>query len=277
MQLCCNSFFIWLLYLPLHSEKKARLNILLFIQQTLSPASDGYTGIRLSDGQLVNDVIFALILALFVFFSLVYRNNFRLFLKMLQDVQSVKERHSLFLLTSSNESFFRNFMTFQALLLAGMALFLIGRREGIGGPVMSEGQLLFALAGLFVVIVLYYQLKQWMYFSVGLVFTNRQKYKLWKSGYNAVIGAWGILLYLPVLWLSYVSRYHEVAIWLFIILFILARLLIIYKLIRIFYRKSESLFYLILYLCAQEILPLVFLYEGLVYLYNFIETSTLWH
>lgn len=277
MQLCCNSFFIWLLYLPLHSEKKARLNILLFIQQTLSPASDGYTGIRLSDGQLVNDVIFALILALFVFFSLVYRNNFRLFLKMLQDVQSVKERHSLFLLTSSNESFFRNFMTFQALLLAGMALFLIGRREGIGRPVMSEGQLLFALAGLFVVIVLYYQLKQWMYFSVGLVFTNRQKYKLWKSGYNAVIGAWGILLYLPVLWLSYVSRYHEVAIWLFIILFILARLLIIYKLIRIFYRKSESLFYLILYLCAQEILPLVFLYEGLVYLYNFIETSTLWH
>lgn len=277
LQLCCNSFFIWLLYLPLHFEKKARLNILLFIQQTLSSTSDGYTGIRLSDGQLVNDVIFALILTLFVFFSIVYRNNFRLFLKMLQDVQSVKERPSLFLLTSSNESLFRNFMTFQALLLAGVALFLTGRREGIGGAMMSEGQALFALAVLFVIIVLYYQLKQWMYFSVGMVFTNRQKYKLWKSGYNAVIGAWGILLYLPVLWLSYVGHYQDMAIWLFIILFILARLLIIYKLIRIFYRKSESLFYLILYLCAQEILPLVFLYEGLVYLYNFIETSTLWH
>lgn len=253
------------------------MNILLTIQQTLGPASDGYVGIRLSDGQLVNDVIFALILVLFVLFSVVYRNNFRLFLKMLQDVQSVKERHSLFLLTSGREGFFRNFMTFQTLLLVSVTLFSIARIHGITNGAMSEGKALMALFVLFAVVFLYYQFKQWMYFSIGIVFSNRQKYKLWKSGYNAVIGTWGILLYLPVLWLSYVGGYHTIAIWLFIILFVLSRLVIIYKIIRIFYRKSENLFYLILYLCTQEILPLVFLYEGLVYLYNFIETSTLWH
>uniref|UniRef100_UPI003FEF4BAF DUF4271 domain-containing protein n=1 Tax=Parabacteroides distasonis TaxID=823 RepID=UPI003FEF4BAF len=53
--------------------------------------------------------------------------------------------------------------------------------------------------------------------------------------------------------------------------------MIIYKTIRIFHRKNSSFLYISLYLCGQEILPLVFLYEGIIYLYNFIESSTLWH
>ena len=50
--------------------------------------------------------------------------------------------------------------------------------------------------------------------------------------------------------------------------------MIIYKTIRIFHRKNSSFLYISLYLCGQEILPLVFLYEGIIYLYNFIESST---
>ncbi|WP_234367861.1 DUF4271 domain-containing protein [Parabacteroides pacaensis] len=253
------------------------MNVILSIQQVLHVSSDGYTGIRLADEQLVNDVVFAWIIGMFLLFSIVYRNNFRLFLKMLQDFRTVKERQSLFLLASNREGFFRNFMTFQTLMLITLALFSIARIQGSIPPAMSERMMFFALLILFGILLFYYFFKQGMYFCIGYVFTTPQKYKLWKSRYNAVIGVWGILLYFPVLWISYVDGYHTLAIWLFIILFILSRLVIIYKLIRIFYKKSDNLLYLILYLCAQEILPLVFLYEGLVYLYNFIETSTLWH
>lgn len=252
------------------------MDTFLFIRPVCTLLFDGYVGIRLSDGQLINDVIFALILVLFVLFSIVYRNNFRLFLKMLQDLRSVKERQSLFLLSSNNETFFRNFMTFQTLMLSSIVLFSIIRAHNLVA-VISEGGVLLVLLLLFFVLLLYYQFKQVLYFAVGNVFFNKQKYRLWKSGYNAVIGAWGVLLYLPVVWLSYIGSYQNIAIWLFIILFILSRLVIIYKIIRIFYKKSDNILYLILYLCAQEILPLVFLYEGLVYLYNFIETNTLWH
>ena len=43
---------------------------------------EGYVGIRLWDGQLVDDVIFSLLLFLFIVFSFVFRTNFQLFVKL---------------------------------------------------------------------------------------------------------------------------------------------------------------------------------------------------
>ena len=51
---------------------------------------EGYVGIRLWDGQLVDDVIFSLLLFLFIVFSFVFRTNFQLFVKMLKDNQKRK-------------------------------------------------------------------------------------------------------------------------------------------------------------------------------------------
>ena len=51
---------------------------------------EGYVGIRLWDGQLVDDVIFSLLLFLFIVFSFVFRTNFQLFVKMLKDAFLVK-------------------------------------------------------------------------------------------------------------------------------------------------------------------------------------------
>ena len=88
---------------------------------------------------------------------------------------------------------------------------------------------------------------------------------------------WGVSLYVPVLWLIFVEKYRLIPVILLFILYISCRLVIIYKTIRIFHKKNAGFLYISLYLCTQEILPLVLLYEGTVYLYNFIETNTLWH
>ena len=129
----------------------------------------------------------------------------------------------------------------------------------------------------FCVLFLFYQFKQCCYYLLGSVFSDPDKYKLWKTSYNAIMGIWGVSLYVPVLWLVFVGTYVTIPIVMFCILYILCRFVIIYKTIRIFHKKSTGLLYISLYLCGQEILPLVFLYEGIIYLYNFIETSTLWH
>ena len=49
---------------------------------------EGYVGIRLWDGQLVDDVVFSLLFVLFMCFALVFRTNYRLFLKMMRDAVS---------------------------------------------------------------------------------------------------------------------------------------------------------------------------------------------
>ena len=88
---------------------------------------EGYVGIRLWDGQLVDDVVFSLLFVLFMCFALVFRTNYRLFLKMMRDVVYVKERQNLFEVTRGSEWLFRNFMTFQALFLCSVCLFAIAR------------------------------------------------------------------------------------------------------------------------------------------------------
>ena len=79
---------------------------------------EGYVGIRLWDGQLVDDVIFSLLLSLLVAFDIIFRANYQHFIKMLKDVLYLKERQNLFDETvGKSETFFRHFMIFQALFL----------------------------------------------------------------------------------------------------------------------------------------------------------------
>lgn len=237
---------------------------------------EGYVGIRLGDEQLVNDVLFSLLLALLIIFALVFRTNYRLFAKMVRDAFFVKERLSLFETMGGNEFVFSNFMTFQALFLCSVSLFGIARGYGlISFP--DVGMNLFLVAFLFLIVTLYYQYKKVVYYLTGNIFSEADKYKFWKTNYDAITGFWGVLLYIPVLWIIFIGERVDMQIALFILLYFLYRFLVIYKAIRIFHIKGSGFLYIILYLCGQEILPLILVFKGVIYLYNFIEKSAIWH
>ncbi len=237
---------------------------------------EGYVGIRLWDDQLVDDVIFTLLLTLLIVFAFVFRANYRLFIKMVRDVFYVRERLSLFEEVGGNEFVFRNFMTFQALFLCTISLFSIGQAYGYIN--YSDIKMnVFTIAFIFIMVLLFYLFKQVIYNLIGNIFAEPDKYRFWKTNYNAITGFWGVWLYLPVFWIAFVGEYIEMPILLFVILYVLYRFLVIYKTIRIFHIQGSGFLYIILYLCAQEILPLIFLSKGLVYLYNIIERSAIWH
>ena len=83
------------------------------------------------DGQLTNDVVFALLFLLFFCFAFLFHLHYKLFDKMLYDVVHLKERQNLSPVSSGGEWLFRHFMTGQALLLCGVSLFSIARAEGM--------------------------------------------------------------------------------------------------------------------------------------------------
>ncbi|MCC8152995.1 MAG: DUF4271 domain-containing protein [Tannerellaceae bacterium] len=92
-----------------------------------------------------------------------------------------------------------------------------------------------------------------------------------------MIRTWGISLYIPVFWLVFLDNQYLPAVLLFLFLYFLCRSVILYKSIEIFFHKTPGFFYIILYLCTLEILPLAILYRAVIYLYNFIEASAIWH
>ena len=99
---------------------------------------------------------------------------------------------------------------------------------------------------------------QWLAYKVlGYTFSDKEGTKLWLDGFKATQSLLGLLL-VPVLML--VMSYPAHGKMLFMVaalLYLVARLIFIYKGFRIFYSNLTSVFYFILYLCAVEIVPLV--------------------
>jgi hypothetical protein len=229
---------------------------------------EGYVGIQLGDRQLLNDFIFSVLFVLIISFSLIFHANYRLFLKMVRDIAEVKDRVSLFEQSGGNETVFRIFMTFQTLFLASLIFFIVGCSYGYIADNQDLGMNLVAIGTIFVILFSFYLFKQIVYNLLGAIFVNPHSYKIWNTGYTAAMGFWGVLLYLPALCLAFTEIPIRIPVFMFIASYVLWRLVIVYKTTCIFNIKVIGFLYIILYLCAQEILPLIFLYEGIIYLYN---------
>lgn len=238
---------------------------------------EGFVGIRLWDSQVLNDFLFTLIVTILILFALVFRFNYRACLKMFSDVLYIKERQSLFEKSAVSDFYFRLFMLFQALFLCTLFLFSHFYSRGYFDFELTIQNILLCIGGLFTIILLFFLFKWILYELTGMIFSDLNRFKTWRSSYLAIMGTWGVSLYIPAIWSALWGMYPTISAILFVCLYILCRFAIIDKTLRIFYKKNTSVLYISLYLCTQEILPLVFLYEGIVYLYNFIKMSTLWH
>jgi hypothetical protein len=84
-----------------------------------------------------------------------------------------------------------------------------------------------------------------------------------------------MLLYLPVFWLILDRERYTGAAILSVSFFVLFGISVNYYKIRIYYDKNNGFLYLFLYLCALEIVPLLFFFESLTYLHKVIESSFL--
>lgn len=238
---------------------------------------EGYIGIHLWNGQLVKDVLYILLSVFLFCFAILFRTHFSEFVKTVKTAIFMKQRQSIFDDNAvKRNQFYHVFMNFQGLFLSSLALFVMGWNKGLSIP-QTLPSIFLIIGGLLGVLIVFYALKQLSYFAIGCVFTSMEKYTLWKSNYNSIMEIWGVSLYFPVIWLIFVGKYVNLAFSLFILLYIISRFVLIYNMIRIFHLERYGLLYLSLYLCGQEILPLLFLYKGVIYLYNIVEIGILWH
>ena len=106
---------------------------------------------------------------------------------------------------------------------------------------------------------------QWLVFRIlGYTFSDKVGTKLWLDGFKASQSFLGLLL-LPVLVLIMIFPTHgKLLLYVAALLYLVVRLIFVYKGIRIFYSNLSSIVYFILYLCAVEIVPLVIM-TGVTY------------
>jgi len=214
-----------------------------------------------------------IVLLLLSVFACIFRLNTPLFGKMISNINAGEQRQSIFETTEKDSFLFSAFMTFQTLLL--ISIFIFSATFKSQHNPYPETTFL-SLGFLFVLCFLFFLFKKGLYAIFGSIFLESSKIKMMFTNYQALFCTWGVVLYLPVLWVLLFDSYIFLSFIFLIISFLAFKVFLSLRFFYIFYNKNTGFLFFSLYLCAQEIAPLVFFYKGMVYTVNIIETNYTW-
>jgi len=232
----------------------------------------GHTGIKHIFSLEQVDGIFALLLLCFLFLTRIYKGGFLLFKENSRLVFSSRQDLSLFSETTITEFWYNFALLFQTALLAGIIMFSFCL-EADNSYIPPNG---FITILVFVVAICVVEaLKYLLYKLIGYIFNFQLIVSIFLRSSVIIVEMMGIIAFIPVLLLVYSNHYSEILTNFFIILFIVSRLIIFYRIIIFFLRENVNLLYLIAYLCSVEIFPYFLLYKGLTYLYKIDVISLL--
>ena len=221
--------------------------------KTIIHTPTGFLGIPHPSFPQTENWVF-IVLVLF-FFLLVYSStqSIGLISDTIKTFFQVKERSSIFSKATVNDSRFRFFIEAFAIGVLSFYAYLIFYKSI--NPFSLKQYGLFLL-----VTVLFFGMKSLIFDVIGYVFLNPAITKMGKDAYFNIVSFWGAVLF-PILCLEiYIpDRFVGITQFISLIISITAAILIIIKLFQIFFRKLLASFYILLYLCTLEFLPLIIL------------------
>jgi hypothetical protein len=172
----------------------------------------------------------------------------------------VKERSSIFSKATVNDFQIRIFLIIFSVGVMSLYAYLQIHKPG------SDFSLLI-YAYTLVITAIFVVLKSLIFDVIGYVFMDQATAKMAKESYFNVFSLLGLLLFPLLIIQVYIPyNFNDLIELISLITCIIAYLLIIFKLFQIFFHKIIASFYILLYLCTLEFLPLFALYQ----VYKFI-------
>lgn len=214
----------------------------------------GFEGIELPSSPSSESWVFVLVVFMFMLLVITFSRSMGWFAEALENMFKVKERSSIFSKSGSHSGETKLFMSaFSVGILSLYAYFLL--------YIPADGFRFVVYAKLFVVTALFFGLKYLIGSVLGYVFSDTGTSKMAKEGYFNVLSFTTIALF-PVLLIQIYYPQSDSSFWQFLVLFVwlLGGLTLAIKLFQIFYGKMLDSFYIMLYLCTLEILPLFVMY-----------------
>ena len=113
-------------------------------------------------------------------------------------------------------------------------------------------------------------LKWISYQFVNWIFFEKSKNARWTSAYFDLLGGFGLILFPVTLLVVYFDLNTYISQVIILSIIACSKILLFYKSVRNFFNQFHGIFHLILYFCALEIVPLLFLWKGLEYINNLL-------
>lgn len=124
-----------------------------------------------------------------------------------------------------------------------------------------------ALIGVYIFLSIVYMLFKWgSYHFVNWIFFERERGKAWIRTYFDILSASCFLLFPLMLFIVYFRPGFVTSNILIAITLVFAKILLYYKGFRNFFGQSYGFLHFILYFCALEMMPLLLLAKGIIYI-----------
>ena len=224
--------------------------------------ASGIEGVPLSYSPRNDDVIALVLLACFFLSSIALARGKKFLSQQVKDFWVFRERASIFDASTAADMRYLLVLVVQTCVLGGITLFNYFHDTS---SALMEKISPHLLLGIYVGGCVVYFLMKWLiYLFVGWIFFDKKRTSVWLESYSTLIYYLGFALFPFVLLLVYfdLDRSYLVGIGLGLIIF--AKILMFYKWIKLFLNQISSIFLLILYFCALEIIPCLLLYQGLI-------------
>lgn len=202
-----------------------------------------------------------LVLAVIFVTTVSYRKGYKYVADFFHNISSVRERQNLFEDHTVKETQIMTALTantciFGAILLYIAYGFLYHPTEPAATPVFGFVAALSAFTALFHIAML------GLCWLLGFIFSDKLSTGLWLDGVKASASMLGVMLAPITFAILIFPAFVKTGLIMAIILYFLARIIVIYKAFRIFFNNLQSLLYFILYLCSVEIVPVVLSFAG---------------
>ena len=220
---------------------------------------------RLSQQSQISDWTFCIFLILFILFGSIGK-KISLFQSIVDDLFTIKKRKSIFYEFTKNEWYGKLLLCSQTCILISIFLYKVFI-DNFDIILNTPIEVLIFIGRSTLILCIFLFVKWAAYYLVSIVFFDKLAVKIFINNFFSIFAFSGIVLFIPILLHFYVNAIHSFCFYFVIIYFLLLEAFIIHKSFVLFFHKPSRLLNLFLYLCAQEVIPLFFLWKTLGYGY----------
>ncbi len=231
------------------------------------PYTEGLPGDWRTESAGQNSGVLLVLLTAFLFVAFNFKHFSRLFKTFAQDLWSMRRRENAFDDHTTNEG--RTLISLLVQLWVFQGILLFSRVNSVSA--VSEDNIFAVAAAMIGLATLFYLSQLAIYSTLGSVFSDEIGTMQLVKGFNASQSLLGISLIIPASISIFYPDSAGAMFWIGIILYFIARVIFVCKGFRIFYHNFSSLLYFILYLCTLEIIPVILLYSGALFLADYFN------
>ncbi len=231
----------------------------------------GLSGKEMPVSATANAWVVLLMLLTFMFVAASYKRGEKYLTHIFNSIFKHKDRNSLFDDTTINEAQLRASLLLLTFVAEGLAIY-----HGLLQPIVNTQTAIFPAVLLCVTLCgIHYFLQRGIYTLLGNVFSDNAKAQKFNEGFISVNLVLGLFLSPIILLIMFIPEMTHIGLCISIIFYLIARLTIVYKGVRIFSPGVFGLLYIILYLCALEIVPIFLMGKTISTVYRIVELNFL--